>query len=280
MRGNYVHDCSLNALNIGSSSPQSAGSSIVDNSCVNCPYSAIQVSAYSCVVSRNKIRQCGGYGADVVLCDGVTLLSVTENVISECDISAGGVSLIALMNTHPDVTNALISRNVIGKNTTGSVGTTPGAPIFVNFLPPNQQPAPSGAVWDSNIVIEGNHVFESGPASGGPARAIGVSGPITGRVLITGNTIRSGGTAMTTGIKLFVGIPEPNGIEIGPNFFDVDIAVTVDYGVRPARATTRASRPSVAGLQPGYTYFETPPGVNKPLWWDGANWRDATGALA
>jgi hypothetical protein len=75
--------------------------------------------------------------------------------------------------------------------------------------------------------------------------------------------------ALTTSItSSFVGIVL--------NSHTTDGTVLVSPDSRTSAAGTTAARPTTVTL--GFMYFDTT--LNKPVWWNGTSWRDATGAAA
>jgi len=83
-------------------------------------------------------------------------------------------------------------------------------------------------------------------------------------------------------------MPGPSEINEFHNNDDVDVASISHHhtlGVKPAQAAagnhdhvkvyTTTGRPSSSTVKVGYQIWDST--LNKPLWADGANWRDATG---
>lgn len=73
-----------------------------------------------------------------------------------------------------------------------------------------------------------------------------------------------------------------NSINLGQNDFSAATTAVFDQGnklagtVIPTGSGSTASRPSASGSRKGSSWFDTT--LNKPIWSDGTNWRDATGA--
>jgi len=229
-----------------------------------------EIEAQSATIARNEIVSCGSFGATVIEANAVNLL-LSDNLVTKCNVSAGSVSLVHIGNWYSTAINAVVRGNVIGGNTSLNDGSYVTAALMLKF--------DQGGSTACDILIEGNQIFDNGRSAGGSARAIGICGPVTGRIAISGNAIRKGAKNMSTGIAIFSSVTTGNNIDIGSNHFDTDIATPYSFAVLPARCPSRTGRPSTSGLPAGYWCLDTSSGVNKPLWWDGAAWRDATGTI-
>lgn len=271
--GCYVNGACGTCYNLAMAQPYGDDCRIVDCRGRDSQAGLVEATGTSCVFEGNHYTMTAGHamGCDIMNFDGLRNLVVANNVVEDCDTSIAGVSPLDLSNFEGTECNAVITGNVFARLKTGSdEGAGHAGIITVNFLFGGNNPG--------TTLITGNVITGCGRAGFTESVGITVRGAQANipRVVIEHNTIAKGTGYTNIGIWVDSTVPSPNKIEIGVNTFDAGITIPHKFNTAPALAPAGATsaRPTF-GLYPGRMYFDTT--LDKPVWWDGAAWRDATG---
>ena len=244
------------------------------------------------------VRSYVGSGATLgstVISGNTVVDGLTNNLVPE---AGAGIALLGTVNTvvdsnviisprfagilaYYDGSNISINNNIItdhqGRTTIGGGTSTPqaGAPIFIN--------GGAATVAMENVNVTGNTIKNYATAVSPQASYIRTGGIVVTEakskdISIKNNRIMDGNTVGISVLSAINVIIESN--EVTGFYSKALLTQTVGagcqftYAVTGARYDSTANRPTLEAVQGGYQYWDT--SLNKPIWWNGSVWKDAS----
>ena len=209
---------------------------------------------------------------------GISLLGTVNTVVdSNVIISPRYAGILA----YYDGSNISINNNIItdhqGRSTVGGGTSTPqaGAPIFIN--------GGGATVAMENVNVTGNIIKNYATAVSPQASYVRTGGIVVTEakakdISIKNNRIMDGNTvgiAVLSAINVIVESNEVTGFYSKALLTQtVGAGCQFTYAVSGARYDSTANRPTLESVQGGYQYWDT--SLNKPIWWNGSVWKDAS----
>jgi len=209
---------------------------------------------------------------------GISLLGTVNTVVdSNVIISPRFAGILA----YYDGSNISISNNIItdhqGKSTAGGGTSTPqaGAPIFIN--------GGGATVAMENVNVTGNIINNYATAVSPQASYVRTGGIVVTEakakdISIKNNRIMDGNTvgiAVLSAINVIIESNEVTGFYSKALLTQtVGAGCQFTYAISGARYDSTANRPTLESVQGGYQYWDT--SLNKPIWWNGSVWKDAS----
>lgn len=271
---NYCHDNAYPVINFGGGNDRDC--SVTDNKVVDCGYDAVLITGKGYRVAGNQLLRTGYFGADPIYLAGEAWVC-EDNIIRDTNMVDANSGLIlasfeGALNTTLNMTGTIRNNVMIDCIFRADTrdGLYSGSAVHISCL--------GNVSGSGNIDIHGNVIVNCGmdnPAY--DSTAFSVVGAVSASVWIHDNVVVKGGRNMTRGVQVFATVPSNNKIRVGPNMFDSGITTPHVFDVTPQQAPLMSGKPATAGLYPGYMTFDS--SDHKPKWWDGTNWRDATGTI-
>ena len=209
---------------------------------------------------------------------GISLLGTVNTVVdSNVIISPRFAGILA----YYDGSNISISNNIItdhqGKTSSGGGTSTPqaGAPIFIN--------GGAATVALENVNVTGNVINNYATAVSPQASYVRTGGIVVTEakakdISIKNNRIMDGNTVGIAVLSAINVVIESN--EVSGFYSKALLTQTVGagcqftYAISGARYDSTGNRPTLESVQGGYQYWDT--SLNKPIWWNGSVWKDAS----
>jgi|TARA_B110000285_G_scaffold113059_1_gene128327 hypothetical protein len=209
---------------------------------------------------------------------GIALLGTVNAVVdSNVIISPRFAGIMA----YYDGSNISISNNIItdhqGRTSSGGGTSTPqaGAPIFIN--------GGAATVALENVNVTGNIIKNYATAVSPQASYVRTGGIVVTEakakdISIKNNRIMDGNTvgiAVLSAINVIIESNEVSGFYSKALLTQsAGAGCQFTYAVTGARYDSTANRPTLEAVQGGYQYWDT--SLNKPIWWNGSVWKDAS----
>lgn len=209
---------------------------------------------------------------------GIVLLGTVNTVVdSNVIISPRYAGILA----YYDGSNISINNNIItdhqGRSTVGGGTSLPqaGAPIFIS--------GGGATVAMENVNVTGNIIKNYATAVSPQASYVRTGGIVVTEakakdISIKNNRIMDGNTVGIAVLSAINVIIESN--EVSGFYSKALLTQTAGagcqftYAVTGARYDSTANRPTLEAVQGGYQYWDT--SLNKPIWWNGSVWKDAS----
>jgi hypothetical protein len=209
---------------------------------------------------------------------GIVLLGTVNTVVdSNVIISPRYAGILA----YYDGSNISINNNIItdhqGRSTVGGGTSLPqaGAPIFIS--------GGGATVAMENVNVTGNIIKNYATAVSPQASYVRTGGIVVTEakakdISIKNNRIMDGNTvgiAVLSAINVIIESNEVSGFYSKALLTQsAGAGCQFTYAVTGARYDSTANRPTLEAVQGGYQYWDT--SLNKPIWWNGSVWKDAS----